>query len=43
MSVTLDHTEGNALSFSDASPTKGVTGWASIDEGDGSCPGRGQW
>lgn len=36
MSVTLDHTEGNALSFSDSSPAKGVTGWASIDAGDGS-------
>jgi hypothetical protein len=36
MAMTLDHTEGNALSFDDASPAKGVTGWAPIDAGDGS-------
>jgi len=36
MAITLDHTEGNALTFSDASPAKGVTGWATIDAGAGS-------
>ena len=36
MAITLDHTEGNALTFSDASPAKGVTGWAPIDAGNGS-------
>jgi hypothetical protein len=36
MAITLDHTEGNALSWSDASPAKGVTSWATIDAGDGS-------
>ena len=36
MGITLDHTEGNALSFSDASPAKAVTGWAPIDAGAGS-------
>ena len=35
MGITLDHTEANALSWSDASPAKGVTAWASIDAGDG--------
>jgi len=33
MAVTLDHTEGNALTWSDASPAKGVTSWATIDAG----------
>ena len=33
MAVTLDHTEGNALSWSDASPAKGVVSWATIDAG----------
>jgi len=33
MAVTLDHTEANALSWSDASPAKGVTAWAEIDAG----------
>lgn len=36
MAITLDHTEGNALSWSDASPAKGVTSWATIDAGAGS-------
>jgi len=36
MAVTLDHTEGNALSWSDASPAKGVTSTATIDAGGGS-------
>ena len=36
MAITLDHTEANALSWSDASPAKGVTAWAAIDAGDGS-------
>ena len=36
MGITLDHTEGNALSWSDASPAKGVTAWAAIDAGAGS-------
>jgi len=36
MAITLDHTEGNVLTFSDASPAKGVTGWAPIDAGAGS-------
>lgn len=36
MGISYDHTEGNALSWSDASPAKGVTAWASIDAGDGS-------
>jgi len=30
---TLDHSEGNALSFDDSSPAKTVTGWAAIDAG----------
>ena len=33
MGITLDHTEANALSWSDASPAKGVTAWATIDAG----------
>lgn len=36
MALSFDHTEGNALSWSDASPAKGVTSWATIDAGDGS-------
>lgn len=36
MAITLDHTEGNTLTFSDASPAKTITGWAPIDAGDGS-------
>ena len=36
MAVTLDHTEGNALSWSDATPAKGVTSLAIIDAGAGS-------
>ena len=36
MAITLDHTEGNSLSWSDASPAKGVTSWATIDAGAGS-------
>lgn len=35
MAITLDHTEGNSLSWSDASPAKGVTAWATIDAEDG--------
>ena len=35
MGITLDHTEGNELSWSDASPAKGVTSTADIDAGDG--------
>ena len=38
MAVTLDHTEGNALSWSDATPAKGVTAWATIDAGANSAP-----
>jgi len=30
---TLDHSEGNALSFDDSTPAKEVTGWAPIDAG----------
>ena len=33
MAVTLDHTEGNALSWSDATPAKGITALAIIDAG----------
>lgn len=36
MAITLDHTEGNALTFDDASPAKTITGWAPIDAGAGS-------
>lgn len=36
MGVTLDHTEGNSLTFDDASPAETVTGWAPIDAGAGS-------
>lgn len=36
MAITLDHTEGNVLTFDDSSPAKTVTGWAPIDAGDGS-------
>ena len=36
MAITLDHTEGNALTFDDATPAKTVTGWAPIDAGAGS-------
>jgi len=36
MAITLDHSEANALSWSDASPAKGVTSWATIDAGAGS-------
>lgn len=36
MAVTLDHTEGNALSWSDATPAEGVTALAIIDAGAGS-------
>ena len=36
MAITIDHTEGNTLTFSDASPAKTITGWAPIDAGDGS-------
>ena len=40
MAITLDHTEGNSLTFTDASPAKTVTGWAeganAIDAGAGS-------
>lgn len=36
MAITLDHTEANALSWSDASPAKTVTAWAEIDAGAGS-------
>ncbi len=36
MAITLDHTEGNALSWSDASPAKGITALAIIDAGAGS-------
>ncbi len=36
MAITLDHTEGNSLTFDDASPAKTVTGTAPIDAGAGS-------
>ena len=37
MAITLDHTEGNALTFApDAVPDKGETVWAPIDAGAGS-------
>lgn len=36
MAITLDHTEGNSLSFDDSTPAKTVTGWAPIDAGAGS-------
>ena len=36
MAVTLDHTENNALSWSDATPAKDVIALAVIDAGDGS-------
>ena len=36
MAITLDHTEANSLSWSDASPAKGVTATAEIYAGAGS-------
>ena len=36
MAITLDHTEGNVLSWTDASPAKTITGWGEIDAGAGS-------
>ncbi len=36
MSITVDHTEANTLTFDDASPAKTVIGWAPIDAGAGS-------
>ena len=36
MAITIDHTEGNTLTFDDSSPAKTITGWAPIDAGDGS-------
>jgi hypothetical protein len=36
MAITLDHTEGNSLSWTDATPAKGVTSTANIDAGAGS-------
>lgn len=36
MAITLDHSEGNSLTFDDSSPAKTITGWAPIDAGDGS-------
>jgi hypothetical protein len=35
MAFTPDHTEGNELTWTDASPAKGVTSYAVIDAGDG--------
>lgn len=36
MAITFDHTEGNVLSWTDASPAKTITGWSEIDAGAGS-------
>ena len=35
MAITLDHTEDNELSWTDATPAKGVTSTANIDAGAG--------